>query len=285
MATSEFDLSWILPYVRESLRGRGNLSFDSYMEGLWDVLHRAGIKGVEKRGAHQGYAGTSFNFDAAPRDLKLAAFEAFAYLEHNRFVLRPPPTDVASLLSHSQITITQRGQDWANTVEPLPEDYNGYMKQFGATTDAVVRQYISEALNTYIHGTYFASAVMIGAASEKEIYLLADSLVAALKNPAKQAALQKKIDARRLETLLKGVEQVVIDGHTTKAIPSDVMGGTTRHLLSLLDHIRLQRNDAIHPMNFVVSADSVRFALSAFPMAFERVEALREWCIAHPASL
>ena|SRR6267142_1481530 len=51
--------------VRESLRGRGNLSFDNYMEGLWEVLHRVGIMGVEKRAAHQGYAGTSFNFDAA----------------------------------------------------------------------------------------------------------------------------------------------------------------------------------------------------------------------------
>src|SRR6267378_2228388 len=121
-----YDLSWILPYVRESLRGPGNLSFDSYMEGLWDVLHRTEIKGVENRGAHQGYAGTSFNFDAAPQDLKLAAIEAFAYLEHSRFVLRAPPTNVASLLSRSQTTITQRGQDWANSVALLPEDYNGY---------------------------------------------------------------------------------------------------------------------------------------------------------------
>jgi hypothetical protein len=159
------------------------------------------------------------------------------------------------------------------------------MKQFGATTDVVVREYISEALLTYIHGTFFAAAVMIGAASEKAIYLLADALVHALKDPAKQRALQRKIDVRRLESLLSEVEQVVIDGHKTKTIPFDVMGGTTRHLLSLFDHIRLQRNDAIHPKNFVVSADSVRFALSAFPPAFKRVEALRQWCIANPATL
>jgi hypothetical protein len=56
-------------------------------------------------------------------------------------------------------------------------------------------------------------------------------------------------------------------------------------MLSLFDSIRLQRNDAIHPMNFVVSADSVRFALNAFPLAFEKVEALRQWCNAHPATL
>jgi hypothetical protein len=97
--------------------------------------------------------------------------------------------------------------------------------------------------------------------------------------------LQRRIDSRKLEQLLKYVEQTVVDGHTNKVIPFDVMGGTTRHLLSLFDSIRLQRNDAIHPMNFVVSADSVRFMLNAFPLAFQKVEALQEWCNAHPNSL
>jgi hypothetical protein len=38
-------------------------------------------------------------------------------------------------------------------------------------------------------------------------------------------------------------------------------------------------------MNFVVSADTVRFMLNAFPLAFKKVEALRVWCGTHPASL
>jgi hypothetical protein len=170
-------------------------------------------------------------------------------------------------------------------VEPVPEDYDGYMKQFGPTTDAVVRQYVSEALSTFMKEAYFACAVMIGAAAEKTIYLLADSLVSALKDPATQSSLKKEIDALRLEALLIGVERIVADGHTNKIIPFQVMGGATRHILSLLDSIRLQKNDAIHPTSFVVSADSARFALSAFPLAFEKVEALRQWCNAHPASL
>jgi hypothetical protein len=80
-------------------------------------------------------------------------------------------------------------------------------------------------------------------------------------------------------------QRIVNQIHAAKTIPFDVMGGTTRHLLSLFDHIRLQRNDAIHPMNSVVSANSVRFSLYAFPMAFQRVEALRQWCDANPNSL
>jgi hypothetical protein len=178
-------------------------------------------------------------------------------------------------------------------VEPLPEDYNGYMKQFGASTDAVVREYVAEALNSFIHRNFFATAVMIGAASEKTIYLLADSLVPALADTAKKTELTNRIGSRRIEKLFQHVEQIVIDGQTVRniggqrrsTIPFDVMGGSTRHLLSIFDHIRLQRNDAIHPINFVVSPDSVRAALTSFPLAFEKVDAVRQWCDNNPNTL
>jgi hypothetical protein len=224
MATTKFDLSWILPYVRESLRGRGNLNFDSFVDGVFGVLSLANVPSIQKSAPPQSMR-RPYILNAVHQDIKIAVTEAFYYLEQNRFILEQPPISSIEFTVAGQWLITERGQEWAKGVEPLPEDYNGYMKQFAASTDAVVRQYVSEALNTYIRGTYFASAVMIGAASEKAIYLLADSLVPALKDAAKQSALQKKIDARRLETLLKGVEQIVADGNTTKTIPFDVMGG------------------------------------------------------------
>lgn len=270
--SDEFDLSWILPYVRESLRGRGNFNFDGFADGVFAVLERVGVgKGIDKR--------------PLTHDIRLAVTEAFYYLEQNRFILRPPPTNAAAFVSVAQCQITKRGQEWANGVEPLPEDYNGYMKQFDARTDAVVRQYISEALNTYIRGTYFASAVMVGAASEKAIYMLADDLVPAIQKAATQDSLRKRIGDRKLDRLFTFIETMIIDGHKSKTIPYDVMEGTTRHLLSLFEYIKVQRNDAIHPLNFQVSADSVRFSLNAFPLAFSKVEALREWCKTHPVSL
>jgi hypothetical protein len=163
----EYNLAWILPYVRESLRGRGNMSFDGFVDGVFQVLERLGTPTIAKTPIHQGYTGRAYNFDAAHMDIRNAVTEAFYYLEQNRFTLRPPPTNSTAFLPHGQFQITKRGQEWANSVESLPEDYNGYMKQFGASTDVVVREYISEALQTFMHGTYFASAVMLGAASEK----------------------------------------------------------------------------------------------------------------------
>ena len=225
--SSSYDLAWILPYVRESLRGRGNFSFDGFADGVFAVLEKVGVgQGIEKRPPHAGYTGYTYNFDAVHSDIRLALTEAFYYLEQNRFILRPPPTNAAVFVSLGQCQITKRGQDWANSVEPVPEDYNGYMKQFDATTDVVVRQYISEALNTFMHRSYFASAVMIGAASEKAIYALADSLVPTLRDATKQSALQRKIDARKLGSLLRSVEQIVVDGHASRTVTSDVMGGT-----------------------------------------------------------
>jgi hypothetical protein len=97
------------------------------------------------------------------------------------------------------------------------------------------------------------------------------------------------MNLRSLNQLLEYVEQVVVDGHVRRqgqsVIPYDVMGGTERHLVSLFDHIRLQRNDAVHPINFAVSPDYVRAALSAFPLAFQKVDALRQWCDQHPNTL
>jgi hypothetical protein len=280
-----YDLSWILPYVRESLRGRGNFNFDDYMNGLWAVLERANVKSIEKLPIHQTHSGRQYNFDNAHPDLQMAATEAFYYLEQNRFTLRPAPNSNMAFMSHGRYVITARGQEWANGVDPLPEDYNGYMKQFDATVDPVVRQYVSEALNTYIRGTFFASAVMIGAASEKTVYMVADALVPTLQDAAKQQTLKKRLSDRKLDPLFTFIERVVIDGHTQKVIPYEVMEGTTRHLMSLIDYIKVQRNDAVHPMTFQVSADSVRFSLNAFPLAFKKVEALRQWCLGHPSSL
>jgi hypothetical protein len=283
---TQYDLSWILPYVRESLRGRSNFNFDEFADGVFAVLEKAGAgKGIEKRHPSMGYTGYAYNFEAADHGIRLALTEAFYYLEQNRFILRPPPTNAPAFTLSSQCQITERGQEWTNGVEPLPEDYNGYMKQFDASTDSVVRQYISEALNTFIRGTYFASAVMIGAASEKAIYLLADSLVTAFRDATKQATLTRRISERKLERLFKFIEDTVVEAHHNGTIPYNVMEGTTRHLLSLFEYIKVQRNDAIHPLNFQVSAASVRFSLNAFPFAFKKVEALRIWCGSNPASI
>ena len=101
----------------------------------------------------------------------------------------------------------------------------------------------------------------------------------------KQETLKKRLGERKLDRLFSFIERVMIDCHSQDVIPYDVMEGTTRHLISLIEYIKVQRNDAVHPMTFQVSADSVRFSLNAFRLTFKKVEALRHWCLSHPSSL
>jgi hypothetical protein len=63
----------------------------------------------------------------------------------------------------------------------------GYMKFLRGNVpilDDVIAQYMLEALEAFNREAYFAAAVMIGAASEKAVYLLAASLMNVLRRRA-----------------------------------------------------------------------------------------------------
>jgi hypothetical protein len=126
---------------------------------------------------------------------------------------------------------------------------------------------------------YFSAAVMLGAASEKEIYLLGQSLVGALKNPTAQAQLTKLLGDRSLYRLLQTIESHV----ETCAKLRGVFDGAHTHLMSLFESIRVQRNDAVHPNTANVNEDSVHLAYDSFPKDIEKAEALRAWFDANPA--
>ena len=184
--------------------------------------------------------------------------------------------------------VTPRGRAWFQGKEPLPEDAEQYMmflRQRVAALDPILEQYSIEALTAFDREAYFASAVMLGAASEKELYLLADAVVSALKDPKRQTKLRGLLDRRKLLELFETVRDTIHQGVTAKLIPYTDSEGSTTHLMSLYEAIRVQRNDAVHPMNAVVSEDSVRLLLQSFPYALSKSEELRAWLAAHPRSI
>jgi len=68
--------------------------------------------------------------------------------------------------------------------------------------------------------------------------MVAESLVPALQDVVKQETLKKRLGERKLDRLFTFIERVVIDGHSQDVIPYDVMEGTTRHLMSLIEYIK-----------------------------------------------
>ena len=184
--------------------------------------------------------------------------------------------------------VTRRGRAWLQGEEPPPEDVERYIKFLRGhipTLDAVIDQYIVEALTAFEREAFFASAVMLGAASEKELYLLADTVLGALKDVKKQIKLKGLLDRRKLLELFETVRDTIDDAATAKVIPYSVTEGATTHLMSLFDAIRVQRNDAVHPMNAQVSEESVRHSIQSLPYVLAKSEELKNWLTSNPGSV
>src|SRR5713101_1091816 len=125
--TPDYSLSWILPFVRQSLRGRGNFSYENFVWGLWPELENAGIPGIVKTPPERMYTLQPYDYAAAPYQLRIAVAEAFCYLLHNGFTIPEPPNNPPLNLNQASYMLTQRGLDWAAGVDPLPEDVGGYL--------------------------------------------------------------------------------------------------------------------------------------------------------------
>jgi hypothetical protein len=294
----KYSLDSILPYVRQSLggvRAYAKLEFVEFANQLWSTLEAAEIPEVYRNPPQRGYDQSRYEFNRSPLELRFAATEAFNYLHAAGFTMRIPEEHTASfyIVPGGHATegyfITARGAKWAASAEPVPEDSEAYMEHLHRRVpklDAVIKEYVSEGLSAFVRGNDFSAAVMVGAAAEKAIYLLADSLKSALSDTAKQSRLQNLItEARSLKKLFDFVITEIKRGIHRDIIPYNVHEGVEPHIGSLIEAIRVQRNDAVHPQNARVTPDSVRLSYQAFPAAVEKIEKLRDWCHANTAAL
>jgi hypothetical protein len=177
--------------------------------------------------------------------------------------------------------VTKLGKEWAASKEPIPEDWKGYLETLDRLVpnlDSVIREYVKEALLTYERRTFFASAVMIGAASEKAIYLLMEALLQAVSGSPEEKAVQRAMGGRDLCAMFKKLSDNIhrAKSKSTGAMPRYVHEEADHHLLSLQDAIRVQRNNAVHPQTGQVIPTTVRLTLAAFPFACRKVYDLIE---------
>ena len=175
---------------------------------------------------------------------------------------------------------TEKGRQWSTDLRPVPEDPDGFLAAIDAeipSVDDVVKQYVSEALVTYNRRAWFATAVMIGAASEKVVYLLIEALLSVVKSASERQAIEKAINGRNLPKMFEHINKVLTHQRQLRNLPYSVSEGAEHHLLSLFDAIRVQRNEAVHPTIGQVMPESVRLTLSAFPAACRKTYDIIEW--------
>jgi hypothetical protein len=202
MAQDTFTLAWILPYVREALKQTFNFEFRTYANALFAQLEQAQVEGVVRfpPGAYSG--GQTFQYEAMPAELRALISEAFFHIFHKGYIAPAAPDSHLNPPHLHMFNVTQRGRAWFQGKEPLPEDAEQYMKFLRGRVpalDPIIEQYVIEALTAFDREAYFASAVMLGAASEKELYLLAEAVFSALKDPK---------EAEQVEGIVRSSEAV-----------------------------------------------------------------------------
>ena len=288
MAQDNLTLAWILPYVREALKQMSNFNFSIYANALFLQLEQAHVEGVARFGTGTSSLPQTFRYEAMPPELSDLVSEAFFHLFHKGYIA-PAAADAALNLPRlDKFNVTRRGQAWFQGKEPLPDDAERYMtflRERVREIDPIIEQYVIEALAAFEREAYFASAVMLGAASEKELYLLAEAVLLALKDAKKHNKLKDLLDRRKLLGLLETVRDTIREAGNAKLLPYADSEGSTTHLMSLYEAIRVQRNDAVHPMNATVSEESVRLSLQSFPYSLSKSEELRAWFSANAGSI
>jgi hypothetical protein len=146
--------------------------------------------------------------------------------------------------------------------------------------DPIIRQYIEESLIAYQRQAYSAAAVMVGAACEKSVCLLADAFLRSVQDLNEKKKLDEAMRGRSIPRLFAAIQELL--KAKSKKIPYDVTEGTEQHLFSFLDSVRVQRNDAVHPDAALVTPGKVQLSLAAFPHAREKVFELIRWLDANP---
>ena len=175
--------------------------------------------------------------------------------------------------------VTPFGHDYLEQTPPHFLDPDGYVRFLDALVpniDSVVLQYTQESARAFRAQLWFASAVMLGAASERMMLLLLEGIRDRTLNSEK-AKLTKLLDQPRLGEIFKVIQARVEAEIRAGALPYNVHQGCTEHLLSLSEMIRVHRNEAVHPAVAKVDRQKAFVALQTFPEALRVIEGLRKW--------
>jgi hypothetical protein len=272
------DLGLVLGFIRPSLRQEA-IDFNNVVEETLGRMADAGV--TPSVPANQ----RMYGYHQAIRDndpIYALIVEAFHYLLHTGLITRRPSRPNFPSQTN-QFLVTQRGTDWAAGDEPIPEDAAQYIDVLDSLVpnlDSIIRQYVEESLIAYQRQAYFAAAVMVGAACEKAVYLLADSFLRSIQDANEKKKLTEAMRFRSISRLFDATQEILMA--KSKTIPYDVTEGTEHHLLSFLDSVRVQRNEAVHPNAALVTPAKVHLSFAAFPHACQKIYELIGWLDANP---
>lgn len=174
---------------------------------------------------------------------------------------------------NATLELTDSGRAVVSDPEFNPDTGSAYVRQVRASVpdaSATVLQYVTEAHRAYEARCFFATAVMVGVASEAAFLEMAPSFASWLP-PGEQVRFRQVFDSPRVMYLEKFKEfRTRIDGKTPQ-LPPDLADGLDLTLSAVLDALRVYRNQAGHPTGKQIDRGTAFTILQMVPRYLQRM--------------
>lgn len=189
--------------------------------------------------------------------------EVIHELYHERIIIFGGQIDLAP----PWYQLTEYGKQMLENAEYQPYDPSGYLSRLKADVPNVhqdVIRYLEEALRCFRTSCFFATAVMIGCATEKGILQLIETFGDALQKDQEKTQYKNKTK----KGLIKDKYGVLRNCLLPKkpSLPPELRDGLEVKLDQIFSLIRTIRNDAGHPTSTIIDKETVHANLLLFPI-------------------
>jgi hypothetical protein len=175
------------------------------------------------------------------------------------------------------LCLTDSGVAAVNDSEVNPDNSGDYLSRLQMTVpdvSPIVLQYARESVVSYTSRCYLASAVMIGVASEAAFLEAANSFGNWLPSGQNQKFLEI-VNSPRTNFITKFIEFRKRIEPLKSQLPDEISDGMSLTLDSVLDMLRINRNDAGHPTGKNISRDDAFINLQMFVRYLQKLYHLK----------
>lgn len=178
-----------------------------------------------------------------------------------------------------ELRLTEAGLGAAQDEAINPDDSGEYLVQLSQTVPAaseLVLQYTQEAITTYKARCYLASTVMLGVASEAAFLEMAVEFASWLPTDTERNKMQDIMAGSRNYIVKFAEFRKRVEKYKSQ-IPDELSDGMALTLDSVLDLLRIYRNEASHPTGKKVTRQDAFINLQMFARYLHKLYALREY--------
>lgn len=179
------------------------------------------------------------------------------------------------------LELTTAGRSALEDESFIPDNVPAYLKKIAADIpdlSATANLYLSESLRSYTSRNYLAATMMLGVAAEAIFYESAEAF--ADWTPDRSGAKLKALLADPKISYIRKFDEFQKRLSPLKSsLPADFQQNLDLNINSILELLRLARNDVGHPTGLTVAHDNAFQYLVVFPMLAKRLYALRKHCI------